>query len=253
MIYVTGDTHGDFFRFSQEEFPEQKDMTEDDFVIVCGDFGIWNNTTEERDKFEFLLSLPFTILFVDGNHENFDRLYGDEFPLVSFHGGKAHKIQRNVYHLCRGYVFTLENKKFFTFGGAQSHDIRDGILDPADFPYREKFLDEYYNWYVTGKQFRVLGQSWWPQELPSDEEMEFGLKTLRENDNKVDYIITHCCPQELASYFSRGMYEPDILTKYFDTINKTVNFGHWYFGHYHNSERFFDRYTMLYYDMERIL
>ena len=32
----------------------------------------------------------------------------------------------------RGQVFTIDDKTFFTFGGAQSHDIRDGILETDD-------------------------------------------------------------------------------------------------------------------------
>ena len=45
MIYITGDTHGDFRRFDGVCFPEQKQMTKDDYVIVCGDFGgIWDGT-----------------------------------------------------------------------------------------------------------------------------------------------------------------------------------------------------------------
>ena len=39
MIYVTGDTHSDFQRFSTRIFPEQKDMSKDDYMIICGDFG----------------------------------------------------------------------------------------------------------------------------------------------------------------------------------------------------------------------
>ena len=50
MIYVTGDTHGphpigfrsvDGYipRFNFENFPEQKEMTRDDYIIICGDFG----------------------------------------------------------------------------------------------------------------------------------------------------------------------------------------------------------------------
>ena len=43
MIYVTGDTHADFKRFSTNNFPEQREMTKYDYVIVCGDFGgIWD-------------------------------------------------------------------------------------------------------------------------------------------------------------------------------------------------------------------
>ena len=39
MIYITGDCHADFTRFNTENFPEQAEMTKDDYVIICGDFG----------------------------------------------------------------------------------------------------------------------------------------------------------------------------------------------------------------------
>ena len=32
MIFVTGDTHADFTKFSVHRFPEQKNLTKDDFV-----------------------------------------------------------------------------------------------------------------------------------------------------------------------------------------------------------------------------
>jgi len=33
MIFITGDTHGDFIRFSTNIFPEQKEMSKDDQVV----------------------------------------------------------------------------------------------------------------------------------------------------------------------------------------------------------------------------
>lgn len=84
MIYVAGDCHADWSKFSTNCFPEQKEMTRDDFVIVCGDFGIWHDDRTERYWLKWLEEKSFTILFVDGNHENFDRLYGDEFEVVDF-------------------------------------------------------------------------------------------------------------------------------------------------------------------------
>ena len=43
MIYITGDCHGNFERFNASIFPEQKGMTKEDYVIICGDFGgVWN-------------------------------------------------------------------------------------------------------------------------------------------------------------------------------------------------------------------
>lgn len=88
--------------------------------------------------------------------------------------------------------------------------------------------------------------------MPSKSEMEFGLKTLAENDYKVDYIITHCCPQSVASSFSRGMYKPDELTKYFDTIAEKVEFDKWLCRHYHMNERFLSKYYILYGNFMRI-
>ena len=39
MIFVTGDCHSEFQKFSTAAFPEQREMTKDDIVIICGDFG----------------------------------------------------------------------------------------------------------------------------------------------------------------------------------------------------------------------
>lgn len=246
MIYVTGDCHAEFRKFSTDNFPEQKEMTRDDFVIVCGDFGIWHDTPEEQYWLDWLSKKSFTLLFVDGNHENFDRLYGGEFPIVEFCGGKAHRIRDNVFHLMRGYIFDLCGKKFFAFGGASSHDIDDGILDEDDFDDYKEFRNTINKWYNTGKMFRVNHISWWKQELPTEEEMQFGLKTLEENENKVDFIISHCCPQRVASLFSHGCYQADDLTRYFNIIADTVDFNRWFFGHYHNNQVVMSKFIMLY-------
>lgn len=49
MIYITGDTHGDCIsRLNVHAFPEQKERTKDDVLIICGDFGIWNDTKQKR-------------------------------------------------------------------------------------------------------------------------------------------------------------------------------------------------------------
>ena len=72
MIYVTGDTHGDISRFKKREL---KKFTKKDYLIICGDFGfLWNESAEEQEKLDFLKSQKYTILFVDGTHENFDLL-----------------------------------------------------------------------------------------------------------------------------------------------------------------------------------
>ena len=48
MIFVTGDCRGDYRRFITEIFPEQKEMSKEDYVIICGDFGYWKDTKEQN-------------------------------------------------------------------------------------------------------------------------------------------------------------------------------------------------------------
>lgn len=138
MIYATGDLHGNTLRFQPQYFPEQTNMTKDDYMIVCGDFGcVWNGDKSDDPQLDRLETLPFTVLFVDGNHENFDAL--SEYPVEQWHGGKVHKIRPHVIHLMRGQAFELQGRTFFTMGGAQSHDIADGILDMDSPDFYERY------------------------------------------------------------------------------------------------------------------
>lgn len=253
MVCITGDCHADWGKFAIDDFPERKEMTRDDFVIVCGDFGIWHDDSTERWWLRWLEEKNFTLLFVDGNHENFDRLYSDEFDVVDFRGGKAHRIRENIYHLMRGYVFELCGKKFFAFGGASSHDIDDGVLDMKDYASRRELTADYNRRTRLGQMLRINHLSWWAEEMPSDDEMEFGLQTLKANDNKVDFIISHCCPHTIEAMLSYGCYKADKLTNYFDMIYDTVEFSKWFFGHYHGNQQVLDKFIMLYEQIVRVV
>lgn len=251
-VWVTGDIHGDPRRFSTDYFPEQKDMTKDDFVIILGDFGlIWSNTKEEEYWLDWLNNKPFTTLFIDGNHENFNLLYS--YPVVDFHGGKAHRIRDNIYHLMRGYIFDICDKKFFAFGGARSHDINDGILDPNEYIDRpEDFKKLYNSMRRHNKLFRVKGVSWWEEELPSDEEMERGRQSLKGADNKVDFVLTHCAPQEICSLI--GFRDKDKLTWYLnELIWNGLQFDRWLFGHYHYDKQLISKFILMYNNIIQIV
>ena len=142
-VFVTGDIHGNPTRLSKDSFYEQKDFSgnkAENTVIILGDFGlVWNRDGESKQEkywLNWLNQKPFTIVFVDGNHECFPRIYS--YPIQEWRGGKVHEVRSNVLHLMRGEVFSIEDKKFFAFGGASSHDIQDGILDYNDEDWREK-------------------------------------------------------------------------------------------------------------------
>lgn len=112
MIYVTGDTHAniDIAKLNTTKFPQQKELTKNDFVIICGDFGLcWDGSHREMWWQDWLTAKNFTTLWIDGNHENFDMLY--QFPLIDKFGGKVREIAPDIYHLDRGQVLTIDGKK----------------------------------------------------------------------------------------------------------------------------------------------
>ena len=250
MIYITGDCHSDFVRFNTENFPEQTEMTKDDYVIICGDFGgVWNVDEESKGEtwwMDWLEGRSFTTLFVDGNHENFDRLY--DYPVEEWHSGKVHKVRPSVIHLMRGQVYQINGEKIFAFGGASSHDISGGILEPDDPEYKAKKKELDQGWLP----YRINHVSWWEQELPSKAEMDEGLKNLSAHGNSVDFIVSHCCSSSTQVLLGGGMFTPDALTNYLEQIRQTVKFKKWFFGHYHDNKNVNAEEILLYEQVIRI-
>ena len=226
MIYICGDTHGDydFRKLNSNHFPDGKMLTKDDYVIVCGDFGaVWDKGRQDKYIQGWYNSKPWTTLFVDGNHENHDAL--DAYPVEIWNGGKVHKISDSIIHLMRGQVFTIEGKKFFTFGGAQSTDM----------------------WH------RKEGVSWWAREMPSDEEYEEGFLNLKKVGNEVDQVITHCAPDEVQnSIFEWRHNMHDKLTNYLEVTKQSIQFKDWYFGHYHEDIDILGKYHCLYFKVVKL-
>lgn len=188
-----------------------------------------------------LSALPYTLLFVSGNHENFDLL--EQYPVSEWHGGNVQFVSDSVIHLMRGQVYELDGRKLFTFGGGSSHDIEDGILEPddPDFKIKQKRLNE---WFAL---YRVNHISWWRQELPSQAELAEGLRNLAAHRWKIDHIVIHCAPTSLLQGLDMW-FEPVILTDYLEEIKNKCSFKKWFFGHYHMDRELMDRFTALYHE-----
>ena len=230
MIYITGDTHGRPTQLSTKNFPKGRELTKDDYVIIAGDFGlIWDNDPdkgkEEKWWKNWLNEKPWTTLFIDGNHENFTRLFN--LPEEEKFGNIVGKYTDSIYHLKRGLVYDIDDLKVFTFGGAISVD----------------------------KALRVPYKSWWPEELPSFLEMSLAVKQLEACGNEVDIIVTHEMPLKLFSRIYSLLIHPDALDdpvkKFLDHILDTVKFKKWYLGHYHEDNDY-DNIIMLYKEVKKI-
>ena len=248
MVFVTGDLHGNFERFKPKYFPEQARMTKQDIMICAGDFGgVWFGDSRDDETLDWLERLPFTLAFVCGNHENYDAL--ERYPVAEWHGGKVHRVRPHVLHLMRGQIFELDGYLFFTMGGAKSHDIEDGILEPdaPDFERRLTMLQR-----KPRARYRVNHISWWAQELPSDEEYAKARRNLNAVGWQVDYIITHCCPSSIQDTFSGGLFQRDALTDFLDEVRERCRFQYWFFGHYHENMVVEKEFVMLYNQIIRL-
>lgn len=222
MIYLTGDTHGtiEIGKLSRANLAvERVEPGEGDFVIILGDFGLVfapdGQSAEERWWLKWLDKKPWTTLFIDGNHENFARLNAP--PEEEWHGGRVHRVSESVLHLMRGQIFEIDGRSFFTMGGATSHD----------------------------RQFRKEGRSWWPEELPSEEELARADAALDGCGRRVDYVLTHCAPTLVQGRIN-PTFLPDRLTEYLQHVRDTTAFGRWYFGHYHVDREYDDGFIALY-------
>lgn len=224
MIYITGDTHipVDIQKLSVKRFPEQKEMTKNDYVIICGDFGgVWDGSNEEKYWIKWLKSKNFTTLFIDGNHENFEMLYN--LPIAELGGGFVHKVDDGIYHLIRGEVYTIDENKFFVLGGASSHD----------------------------KKYRIEGKNWWKEELPTAEEYKKAQEKIFAHNFRFDYIITHSAPTSVQNNISPD-YEINELTAFLEEIKNTVAYKKWFIGHYHQDKAVDEKHIAIFNSIIRI-
>ena len=216
-IFVCGDTHGHLHvdKLNTINWPEQKNLTKNDFIIQAGDFGfIWTNEPDKTEKWwmSWFNSKKHYTLFIGGNHENYKRL--NEYPEIDFYGGKASIISDKVIYLKNGYVYNFGGKKFWLFGCATSID----------------------------RHYRIEGKNWWREEVPSYKIMQMGLDNLENEGYNVDYIITHTMPRQCISLYTKtDVYSEkytDPVAIYLDEVLRRMSLGykHWYCGHFHEDK-----------------
>ena len=221
-IYIFGATHG------TEEYKKilpdtRKDWSTaslgvNDIAVVLGDFGIpfithgpnWYFKRSDKTAIANLARLPFKVLFIDGNHDNHDfwrvQTKQDKF------GGKVQKLigTENVYHLMRGEYYEIQGKTFWVMGGACSHDL----------------------------EYRTPNKDWWTREIPSKQEFEHGMSTLKMHEYSVDYVLTHTVPTsviDLLNHKYKLQFDnrKDQVSKYLDEVMHIIKYKHWFSGHLH--------------------
>ena len=211
-ILLAGDTHGDLGHVNSLFFHAQRTGCER--IIQLGDFGYGWKFRDIKggirvDEFSWKTSkmaqrYGIDIEWIDGNHENFERLY--EIPVGE--DGRR-EILPGVYHLPRGYRFEIEGVTFLCCGGAISVDYRR----------RSPYI------------------SWWPQEAITEADIDAcegpAVRVLLTHDMPVDSEVFdhHVSRQWPEDAVRRSVNNRLALATIADSAQPDI----WFHGHIHHS------------------
>lgn len=211
MIYITGDTHGEFGRIN--DFCAENETTPDDILVILGDAGV-NYELDESDRIlkEELATLPITLFCIHGNHEERPFMI-DTYEETGWHGGVVYREAEfpNLLFAKDGEIYDLDGKSAVVIGGAYS-------------------VDKYYR--------LRNGLPWFETEQPSDEIMAYVEEQLEKVDWRVDYVFTHTSPRQYEPVWA---FLPNVdastvdtaTEEWLDTIERRLDYDEWYCGHFH--------------------
>ena len=222
MIYVTGDTHGDFSRIAY--FCARMHTKPDDVMIILGDAGInFYGGWRDRHKKEFISKLPITLFCIHGNHERRPATIPSYREIV-WHSGTVYVEEQfsNILFAKDGEVYDLNGLRAIAIGGAYSID-----------------------WML-----RTPGQSWWPDEQPSTEIKARVEAKLVALNWKVDVVLSHTVPLEYepVEVFLSGIDQRKVdksTEQWLTQIEARLDYSKWYAGHYH-TEKSVDRLQIMF-------
>lgn len=223
MIYITGDTHGNFTRI--ERFCDQIHPSRDDTMIILGDagFNYYGGKRDERTK-KRMAEMPITIFSIHGNHER----RPDTIPSYRIAQWKQGKVYvedeySNLLFGIDGEIYNLDGNHTIVIGGAYS-------------------VDKFYR--------LTFGWNWWADEQPSAEIKAYVEKNLSERDWHVDAVLSHTVPlkYEPVEVFLKQIDQSKVDKSteiWLDSIEERLDYQRWYAGHYH-TEKTVDRLTLLF-------
>ena len=220
MLYVTGDLHGDVSRLAHT-----RKLKKGDTLLVLGDFGVlWYGDKRDARTLKWLKRRKYTILFLDGVHENYDLLEAVEE--AEFGGAPAGKVADNIFHLLRGEIYEIEGKTVFAFGGGDAESEREFRADTH-----------------------------FEQGMPSGDDMSRGYENLAAVGNKVDIMATHSPSGKANGYFAARHGESARLRGvhvYLNRLEEIVTFDHWYFGSLHADRPCGSRHTAVFEEILKV-
>lgn len=261
IVVAKGDCHGSEqdIVWMIESLSDRGVRPSDVVVIVAGDFGIpWpGDPDDDAEKLDVLNDLGCQIVAVLGNHEWWSLV--KSMPHGIFCNANVHqcvfmgKLYDNIHYVADPAVMTIDGRDYLLIPGADSHDIRDGVLRGLDPLAEGERMDD---WYQRNKgeitefnesfrqkngywpQYRIDGVTWWPDEAIRFDELE----ALLSEQTEFHAVVSHDAPDTFAYEFQlrKSLYDrypPTEAERKLDKVYKSIGFKHWMHGHFHEDAR----------------
>ena len=196
-ILFVGDVHARFVEF--ERIVNESDA---DFVIQCGDFGIWTDAVPGKQLPKaYWRKYNKLVYFVEGNHDNHAWLAWAKDNMPRTVSGEGVIVADSLIWMPRGTKCEFGGKKFFFCGGA----------DSVDKAYRLR-------WYTD---------TWWPGEV-----IEESVLDAVQEDEAFDIVVTHDRPGIVTHYIGESTW-PGQSTQTLDKLAAKIKARDWFHGHWH--------------------
>jgi DNA repair exonuclease SbcCD nuclease subunit len=229
MIYITGDTHGDFKRITS--FCNNYKTSIDDVLIILGDAGInYFGYPKDNIKKDYINMLPITLFCIHGNHEKRPATI-ETYVEKNWNGGQVYIEEEypRIIFAKDGETYNLQGIKAIAIGGAYSID----------------------------KKIRLaFGDGWWEDEQPSNKIKSYVEQQLEKNQWDVDVVLSHTVPlkYEPVEVFISG-FEQSLVDKstelWLGKIEEQLNYKKWYAGHYHTTKKI-DRLEIMFENYDKL-
>ena len=236
LIYIAGDLHGDWDKFNpflNAKIRQSRRVRElarkfaplEIVILQAGDFGYWPHKHRHRSFSRSLRTLwsqdgiknampgirdgRIKIYWCDGNHENHDAL-------------DALERAATTDTLEERFIETMPGVSFAPFGSV----LR--LLDGTTVLFCGGAES-------TDKEFRVPGDTWWPQEAIDEWDMA---RLPPPGSLTVDWVISHTCPSyfQVSTVHGNPEKNTDSSKRFLDRVFDTYRPNRWWFGHYHDHQ-----------------
>lgn len=205
-VLVAGDIHGDSYNWEHTFFPTAQRVGAK-AILQVGDFGYWPQFEEGQDYIDYVIEysakLKLPVVWLDGNHENFDALEA----IGAYDADEPFQMGDYLWYLPRGYAWRWAGRKLLALGGAYSVD-KKSLLD------QEKY-----------RGHRTL---WWPQETIAEYQLDRALMA-----GKIDVLCCHDAPDGHSfgnvRFFPEGQRNREILRRVVEICRPRLVFH----GHFH--------------------